>query len=311
MVNPQWLKSFATLAELGNFTRTADRLGLTQAAVSQHVKHLEAEFGPLLVRRPRAIELTPAGQALLTYCREVECAARHLRSRLDDADDDCGEITLITPGSIGLYLCPILLDMQKANPTMVVQHRFAPDREVLEGVLQNRFELGLVTLRPDDPRLAATPFTQEPLELVVPAGEDVHKWEDLKRIGYIDHPDGEAMSTRLLSRRFPGNPGVQSLPCKGCTNQIGLILEYVARGLGFTIIPQYARQAFASQAAIRVVDCGPPVVDTLWLIHRAEWPLSARAQRAVALLRERVDAPRPRAFGGERVRQRTGASVGA
>ena len=72
-----------------------------------------------------------------------------------------------------------------------------------------------------------------------------------------------------------------------------------------------ALEAFASQAAIRVVDCGPPVVDTLWLIHRAEWPLSARAQRAVALLRERVDAPRPRAFGGERVRQRTGASVGA
>jgi DNA-binding transcriptional LysR family regulator len=306
MVNPQWLKSFATLAELGNFTRTADRLGLTQAAVSQHVKHLEAEFGALLVRRPRAIELTPAGQALLTYCREVECAARHLRSRLDDADDECGEITLITPGSIGLYLCPILLDMQKANPAMVVQHRFAPDREVLEGVLQNRFELGLVTLRPDDPRLAATPFTQEPLELVVPAGEDVHKWEDLKRIGYIDHPDGEAMSTRLLSRRFPGNPGVQSLPCTGCTNQVSLILEYVARGLGFTIIPQYARQAFASQAAIRVVDCGPPVVDTLWLIHRAEWPLSARAQRAVALLRERVDAPLARAFGGERVRQHAG-----
>lgn len=298
MVNPQWLKSFATLAELGNFTRTADRLGLTQAAVSQHVKHLEEEFGPLLVRRPRAIELTPAGHAVLAYCAEVECASRHLRSRLDDADDDCGEITLITPGSIGLYLCPILLDMQQANPSMVVRHRFAPDPEVLEGVLQSHYELGLVTLRPEDPRLAATPFTQEPLELVVPAGDDVYKWEDLKRIGYIDHPDGEAMSTRLLSRRFPGNPGVRSLPSHGCTNQISLILEYVARGLGFTVIPQYARQAFASQDAIRVVDCGPPVVDTLWLIHRSEWALSARAQRAVALLREKVDAPRPRAFGG-------------
>lgn len=190
---------------------------------------------------------------------------------------------------------------------MAVRHRFAPDREVLEGVLQNHFELGLVTLRPDDPRLAATPFTQEPLELVVPAGDDVHKWEDLKRIGYIDHPDGEAMSTRLLSRRFPGNPGVRSLPSHGCTNQISLILEYVARGLGFTVIPQYARQAFASQDAIRVVDCGPPVVDTLWLIHRAEWALSARAQRAVALLRERVDAPRPRAFGALTAAKRASA----
>lgn len=288
MVNPQWLKSFATLAELGNFTRTADRLGLTQAAVSQHVRHLEDEYGALLVRRPRAIELTPAGHALLAYCAEVESADRQLRARLEDADADCGEITLITPGSIGLYLCPILLDMQQAHPGMVVRHRFAPDSEVLAEVLANRYELGLVTLEPTDPRLSATPFTQEKLELVVPAGEDVHTWADLERLGFIEHPDGAAMATRLFARRFPGNPGIGQLPIHGCTNQVGLILEFVARGLGFTVIPQYARHAFANSAAIQVVDCGPPVVDTLWLIHRSEWPLSARAARALDLLQGRV-----------------------
>ncbi|MGC4009556.1 MAG: LysR family transcriptional regulator [Pseudomonas sp.] len=288
MLNPQWLRTFATLAEQRSFTRSADRLGLTQAAVSQHIRHLEEQLGPLLIRRPRQIELTPAGQSLLRYCAEVEQADRRLRQELEGADAEHGEIGLISPGSIGLFLYPLLLDLQQATPGLVVRHRFAPDSEVLSAVLENRYELGLVTLRPDDPRLSASLFAEEALELVVPAGHDVHDWEELERLGFIDHPDGQAMASRLLSRRFPGNPGVRSLPLHGFSNQIGLILEPVARGLGFTVLPRYARRAFAHQDTIAVMDCGTPVVDKLWLIHRAEWPLSGRASSVVAQLRQRL-----------------------
>ncbi|WP_454766699.1 LysR family transcriptional regulator [Cupriavidus campinensis] len=290
MVNPQWLKSFATLADLGNFTRTADRLGLTQAAVSQHVRHLEQVYGPLLIRRPRAIELTPAGVALLEYCAEVSKADERLRCRLSDADAANGEVSLITPGSIGLFLYPLLLDFQQAHRGVVVRHGFAPDHEVLDTVLQNRYELGIVSLKPDDARLAATPFIEEALELVAPANEEVHTWEDLVRIGFIDHPDGQAMANRLLSRRFPGNPGARNLPCHGFSNQIGLLLEPVARGLGFTVIPRFAREGCARASLVKVVDCGPAVVDTLWLIHRAEWPPSPRATAMIADLRQRIHA---------------------
>lgn len=277
MLNPQWLRSFAAVAELGGFTRAADQLGLTQAAVSQHMQHLEAQLGPLLIRRGRVLELMPAGTALLDYCKEVEASHKRLQMRLSDATVDSGEISLITPGSVGLALYPLLLDLQRAHPGLVIRHRFAPDPETREAVLDKRYELGLVTLRPDDPRLAAEHFAEEPLELVVPAGEEVQSWADLARLGFIDHPDGQAMATRLLARHFPGNPGVLSLPRHGFINQISLILEPVARGLGFTVIPRHAREAFANAQAIRVIECGVPVVDTLWLIHRAEWPLSSRA----------------------------------
>lgn len=293
MMNPQWLRSFAALAELGSFTRTADRLGLTQAAVSQHVRHLEDRMAPLLIRRPRQLALTPAGEALLDYCRAVDQADKRLRIRLSDADAASGEISLISPGSVGLFLYPMLLDLQEANRGLTVRHRFAPDPEVLEAVLQNRFELGLLTFKPEDPRIAAAPFTEEPLELVVPAGQEVKGWSDLERLGFIDHPDGQAMAGRLLGRRFPGNPGVRALPCHGFSNQVGLILEPVARGLGFTVVPRYARQAFARAEAVRVVECGSPVCDTIWLIHRSEWPLSSRALRAVAHLRDRIAAAVP------------------
>ncbi len=277
MLQPQWLRSFAALAELGSFTRAADRLGLTQAAVSQHVRHLETRFGPLLVRRPRQLELTPAGGALLDYCMELQRAERRLEERLQDGDPTVGDVGLVTPGSVGLILYPRLLALQAAQPGLVVRHRFAPDAETMQAVLDQRYELGIVTLRPDDARLAAEPFAHEALELVAPAGRAANGWEDLAALGFIDHPDGQAMATRLLSRCFPGNPGVASLPPRGFSNQIGLILEPVARGLGFTVIPAYARQAFVRQEALQVVDTGAPVLDTLWLIHRAEWPLSARA----------------------------------
>ena len=289
MLNPQWLRSFAMLAQAGSFTSAADELGLTQAAVSQHIRHLEDALGPLLIRRPRALELTPAGRALLEYCADMELANDRLRARLVD-DRESGVVGLITPGSIGLFLYPRLLDLQAKTPGLIIRHRFAPDAEVLEGVLQNRFDVGLVSLKPDDPRLAATPFSEEPLELVYPAAEQVHGWDDLQRMGFVDHPDGKTMANRLLSRHYPGNPGVHTLPCRGFSNQVSLMLEPVARGFGFTVIPRYARQAFVQKDQIRMLDCHAPVIDTLWLIHRSEWSLAPRVARVVDYLRTQANA---------------------
>jgi len=288
MLSPQWLRSFVVLAERGSFTRTADQLGLTQAAVSQHIRHLEETLGPLLIRRPRQIELTPAGQALLVYCADLEQAEKRLNLRLAGEDDRQGEISLISPGSIGLSLYPLLLDLQAAHPGFSVRHRFAPDQDVLEAVGNNDFELGLVTIKPDDPRLEARHFAQEPLDLVIPAEGTVACWEDLEKLGFIDHPDGQAMASRLLSRVLPGNRGIRSIACKGFVNQVGLILEPVARGFGFTVIPRYAREAFARPEAIRVVEMGPGVVDSLWLIYRAQWPLSARSRFVASELASRL-----------------------
>ena len=96
------------------------------------------------------------------------------------------------------------------------------------------------------------------------------------------------MASRLLSRVFPGNRGIRSIPCKGFVNQVGLILEPVARGFGFTVIPRYAREAYLHQEAVRVVALEPQVVDSLWLIYRAEWALSARARFVAEALKKQL-----------------------
>lgn len=87
-------------------------------------------------------------------------------------------------------------------------------------MLDTRFELGLATAPADDPRLAATPFLEEPLELILPVAVEVRGWDDLQRLGFIDHPDGQAMARRLLGLRYPRNPGIATLPVRGFTNQL-------------------------------------------------------------------------------------------
>lgn len=139
--------------------------------------------------------------------------------------------------------------MRAATPELVVRHRFTPDAEMLAAVLENRYQLGLIALRPDANRLAAHHFTEEPLELAPHA---------MQRLQQPDRPDSGA-----------------------------------GGGLGFTQIPRFARQAFACQDALRVIRCTTQIVDTVWLIHCAEWPLSARAQHAINFLLQRIGNKEP------------------
>lgn len=104
-------------------------------------------------------------------------------------------------------------------------------------MLSSRDELGLSVVQPSDPRLQAERITEEHLELVVPAAATVNSWSDLMTLSFIDHPDGLAMASRLLPRMYLGCPSVQTLPVRGFINQVSLILEPVARGFCFTVIP--------------------------------------------------------------------------
>ena len=51
MLNPQWLRTFQTLVDIGHFTRTAEMLNMTQPGVSQHIRKLEQACGYNLLNR--------------------------------------------------------------------------------------------------------------------------------------------------------------------------------------------------------------------------------------------------------------------
>ena len=161
---------------------------------------------------------------------------------------------------------------------------------MIDAVVNNKYEIGFTSSRPDDPRLTATPFCQEALELIVPAGRQINNFQELVELGFIDHPDGKAMVSRVLSRLYPNQFSLSSLTISGYSNQIGLILDPVARGLGFTVLPSYARQAYANAAALHIINLDEAYTDTLWLVYRSEWPLMGKALQVIEYLREKLSA---------------------
>ena len=67
-----WLRAFEVSAKHLNFTQAASELNLTQSAISQQVKGLEAQLGVLLFKRlPRGLELTDAGKSYIPIVREA------------------------------------------------------------------------------------------------------------------------------------------------------------------------------------------------------------------------------------------------
>ena len=116
-----WLRSFEAAARRLNFTLAGEELGLTQAAMSQHVSALEAALGvKLFHRRQRGVELTADGAAYLPH---VQSALSGLaRSTADLFGERRGtEITIVTPISFAaLWLAPRLPAFAKANPAITL-----------------------------------------------------------------------------------------------------------------------------------------------------------------------------------------------
>ncbi|HYP27002.1 MAG TPA: LysR family transcriptional regulator [Blastocatellia bacterium] len=77
------LRTFREVADTLNFTRAAERLHLTQSAVSHQIKSLESELDePLFIRAKRGVKLTQAGKIALEYAERILGDAEALRERL-------------------------------------------------------------------------------------------------------------------------------------------------------------------------------------------------------------------------------------
>src|SRR5271154_5004448 len=115
------IRIFEAAARLKSFTRAAEELGVTQAAVSWQVKALEQRLGQALFRRlPREVALTAAGERLALAASE---AMRLLRTALTDLADQADGVLAITTGqSIAIqWLAPRIGAFQLAHPRIAVR----------------------------------------------------------------------------------------------------------------------------------------------------------------------------------------------
>ncbi|MBY6185252.1 LysR family transcriptional regulator [Marinobacter hydrocarbonoclasticus] len=280
MINLDWLQTFCTLVETGHFTRTAEKLAMTQPGVSQQVQKLERHFGqPLLRREGKSFTLTESGERVYQQAQRTLSQLEKLERSLQEDSDEAGRCRLASPGSIGLRLYPGLLALQSQYPGLQIEYAFAPNDSIEKQLAARQLDLGLITRPARLPELSSQAFAEEPLYLVTPANVSEPDWRTLETLGYIDHPDGAHHAGLLLSANFGEFEQLGQLPKRGFSNQIGLILEPVALGLGFTVLPANAVAAFSRPDAIRAHSLARPVSETVYRVQRRHHTLPRRFNR--------------------------------
>ena len=295
MINPVLLKSFCTLAELGHFTRTADKLHMTQSGVSQHVRKLEESLGQtLLIRQGKKFSLTHAGNQAYQKGKQILQAMEELETSLQDDPEFEGEVSIMSPGSVGLRLYPDVLAMQQTHSKLTVDYRFAPNDSIESHLSQGLLDIGLMNKLTANPKIDAKEVAKEALVLVTPADFDDCEltsaavssvsWNQLKALGFIQHPDSAYQAALLLGANFPEFSHIDDIRKSGFSNQIGSILEPVSLGLGFTVLPAFAVDAFTYQNKIKRHTFPNPVNETIYLCTNREHVLPKRVMGLLARL---------------------------
>jgi DNA-binding transcriptional LysR family regulator len=196
MINIPELKVFVMAAEELNFSRAAQRLHLSQSAVSQNIQSIERTYGvELFVRHGRSVQLSEAGQALLPMAREVLNSARLLEDALVNAKGAVtGELSIGCATTSGRYFLPNLLAaFQRLYPNVRVRVSLMKRQNVVDGMLDQTLNLGVVGRCVDHRELECQPLFEDQIIMIAPVE---HPWAAL---GYVVKP-ADVLEQPFISR---------------------------------------------------------------------------------------------------------------
>jgi DNA-binding transcriptional LysR family regulator len=140
------LEAFNEVARLGNVSRAAETLSVTQPALTARLQGLERELGvELFVRAARGMRLTDAGRALLPYAQRAIAQVLDGQKALEDLrSGKVGELFIAAAPAVSTYFLPtVLKTFQTSHPQVRLGVRTGHTEEVLEMVLRREVDLGV------------------------------------------------------------------------------------------------------------------------------------------------------------------------
>ncbi|WP_461481324.1 LysR family transcriptional regulator [Porticoccus sp.] len=285
-MDTQLLEAFIAVAESGSFSVAAERIHVTQPAVSKRIAQLEDILGCRLFDRiARSVTLTEAGEALLPRAHRILQAFADTRQAIHDLSGAIsGRLRLAISHHIGLHrLPPILKQFAQQHPSVTIDVDFMDSEKAYEGILQGHFEVAVITLAPQPhPKIEARIIWPDPLVFMVaddhPLTDEPHP--SLQTL--CNHPailPGLGTYTGRMARAVFEEQRVP-LPATMATNYLETIKMMVSIGLGWSLLPESMLEA-----GLRAIDIpGVHIERQLGYIHHREKSLSNAARAFIQLL---------------------------
>lgn len=290
-MDTQLLLAFITAVEQQSFSLAADKLSLTQSAVSKRISLLEQSLGhPVFDRIGRRIYLTEAGTALLPRARrilrEIDDTKRFMR---DLTGDVSGCLRIATSHHIGLHrLPPVLTRFIAQYPKVHLQLKFIDSEQAVEAIAHGDYDLALITLADNIANnsldsIQSYCLWQDPMFFVT---NHQHPLSQQKQVQLSDLakysailPDPTTYTTALVQQLFTQHQ--QVLDISMTTNHLDAIKMMIAVGLGWSLLPK----TLISDTLVKLPVNNSALSRQLGCIFQRERTLSNAARAMVKCLR--------------------------
>ena len=290
------LEYFVRVAELGSFTRAAGVLNIAQPALSRQVRLLEVELRQnLLLRNGRGVTTTEAGKLLLEH-------GRGILHQVERAREDLGRVRGALAGRVALGLPPSIAKMMTVPLTRAFRKRLPNAAlsisegltiSMQEGLLTGRLDIALLYHPAPSPDLETVPLMDEELLLIgprPPKGKPTAQPISLKEVSALplvipSRPNAIRMVVETEMAGIGCKPEV-SLEIDG----VAAILDLVADGAGYAILPKYALATTSRPEAYQARPIGTPHLVSRLALATAAGRTTTMTQQAMIELIQQVAA---------------------
>lgn len=285
---------FIVLAETLSFRRTAERVHLSQPAVSGVLARLEASLGaPLFERSTRTVRLTDAGSALLPHARTLHAQASAAEAAVRDiAELRQGRVRVAALPSLAATVVPVVFArFAQRHPGVRLDLLDTLSADSFERVRSGEADFALTAENPAYADLAYTPIASDPFVLLLPGGHPLARrraaltWAEVAGLPHISMPAPTSVrqyadaALLAIGRRFEPRYEVEHLAS---------INAMVAAGLGVSALPALAALVARGGDVVQRRLDAPEVRRPIGLVTPEGRSLSTAAQALAELLRAEV-----------------------
>lgn len=221
-----------------SFTKAANKLHMTQPAVSQAVKNLENHFNTTLIDRVnKTFYLNKAGKIVYEIGKEIHVKLDKMKQLVGDLHDEVsGEVIIGASYTIGEYMMPQLLaELHDRYPNLHVHIMIGNTKEIGDKLLNHEIDLAFIEGTYEHPNLVAKTFMQDNMFVCSAANDELTSIENLSEQVWLSREVGSG--TRHMQEKFLQTHQItpQQFVTLGSTQ---LIKEAIQTGLGISLMSQ-------------------------------------------------------------------------
>ncbi len=273
------LKVFKQVAQVMNYTKAGDRLGLTQPAVSIQIKQLENNLGLTLFEKiGKTLYLTPAGKELHIFSDDIFNRFENMDMTLSALKGELQGDFYLSAVSSAKYFTPHLLGAFHKRYPKVNFHLDISNREqVIERLSQNKDDLVIMGLVPESMPVTQHPFVDNPIVIIANPNHPLAKQKHIELSEFSHYPfihREKGSGTRKALQEFLNEKNIL-LNANMTLGNSETIKQAVMADLGISAVSRHSVSLeLATNSLVELDFQGFPLIRSWYVVHHQSKHLS-------------------------------------